>query len=281
MKLCFLCVRRVPPVPSPVLTEAYRILRGSGLEISSLIAEEVVLRPDVLRPDADLYVLKSHSELSLSVAGVLADQGVRMLNPYSACAAVQNKILAAQRLRRAGVPIPSAWITGELWRLDDVARRGPLIVKPYRGHRGAGIAVVREPHALASLPPPELPVLVQEWVPGPGQDLKVYVIGEEVFAVRKPFGPDSFTRAGLPCAVDSSVRAIALGCGAAFGLGLYGLDVIESEDGPVVVDLNYFPGYKGVAGAAARIAEYVLAFTGGEVELRLPALAELEPVAGS
>jgi glutathione synthase/RimK-type ligase-like ATP-grasp enzyme len=57
--------------------------------------------------------------------------------------------------------------------------------------------------------------------------------------------------------VTPQVREIALRCGEAMGLSLYGLDVIESPDGPVVVDVNYFPGYKGVPGAAAAIADHI------------------------
>jgi ribosomal protein S6--L-glutamate ligase len=100
-------------------------------------------------------------------------------------------------------------------------------------------------------------VIVQEHVPGTGEDLKVYVVGDQVFAVRKPFSELSFTVPGRPVPVTPEVRDIALRCGEAMGLGLYGLDIIESPDGPFVVDVNYFPGYKGVPGAAAAIAEYI------------------------
>jgi len=49
----------------------------------------------------------------------------------------------------------------------------------------------------------------------------------------------------------------ALAVGRALGLGQFGRDVIESDDGPVVVDVNYFPGYKGVPDAGAMIADYI------------------------
>jgi ribosomal protein S6--L-glutamate ligase len=54
------------------------------------------------------------------------------------------------------------------------------------------------------------------------------------------------------------VQEIALRCGRIFGLGLYGLDVIEGPTGPVVIDLNYFPSYKGMPDAAALLARYIL-----------------------
>jgi ribosomal protein S6--L-glutamate ligase len=137
-------------------------------------------------------------------------------------------------------------------------RRGSLIVKPYTGHRGAGVSVVDDLESLtAALAEVQGPMLVQEHIPGPGEDLKVYVVGEQVFAVRKPFSETSFAVPGRPVRVDAEVRELALRAGRALGLGLFGLDVIESPDGPVVVDANYFPGYKGVPDAGTLIGEYI------------------------
>jgi ribosomal protein S6--L-glutamate ligase len=257
MRLCFILARRVPPVPSPVLVEVFDILGRRGFEIESGIPEEMVVRPDRLQVEADLYLLKSHTELSLSLAGVLAAQGARLLNPYESCLAAQDKIVASRRLRAAGVPAPRTWVTGELERLEPVVAETPLVVKPYRGHRGVDVTLVHDAADLASLGRPSVPMLVQEYVEGPGEDLKVYVVGTQVFAVRKPFSPTSFTHPGRPCEVDGGLREVAHSCGRALGLGLYGLDVIEGPDGPVVVDVNTFPGYKGVPDVAPLIADYI------------------------
>ncbi len=272
MRLLFLVARRVPPVPSPILVEAAELLTGWGHEVEMVIAEEAVWRPDRLAVEADMVVLKSHTELSLSLAATLHARGVPMLNPYPQCAALQDKLVAAARLSAAGVPVPESWTTGDPVLLAEHIHsdQWPLIVKPHRGHRGAGVQIVQTPGELAALGPFEEPVIVQRHVPGPGQDLKVYVVGELVFAVRKAFGPDSFTRPGVPVPVDPEVEKISLRCGEAFGLGLYGLDVIESPDGPVVVDLNYFPGYKGVPGPAPHIAAYIDDHAHGRRTLALP-----------
>jgi ribosomal protein S6--L-glutamate ligase len=274
MRLYFLLVRRVPPVPSPVLEEVFDILSGRGFEVETGIAEEVVTRPERLRPEHDLYLLKSHTELSLSLAGVLHAQGARMLNPYECCTSTQNKIVAARRLRWAGVPTPRSWVTGDFDLLAEVIGDGPLIVKPYRGHRGAGIHVVEDREGLAALPRTDEPMLVQERLPGTGEDVKVYVVDQDVFAVRKRFSPDSFAVPGRPSAVSEELRQIALRCGEALGLGLYGLDVIESQRGPVVVDVNYFPGYKGVPEIAPLIAEYIEGYALGRYSLELPLVSD-------
>jgi ribosomal protein S6--L-glutamate ligase len=277
VRIFFLLARRVPPVPSPVLVEACALLQDRGFDIESAIVDELVLRPDRLVARHDLYVLKSHTELSLSVAGVLAGMGARLLNPYLSCLATQDKIVASRRLRAAGVPTPRTWITGDLSLLRRLVEEQPLVLKPHRGHRGVGIAVVRTSAELAAVPTPETPLLVQELIEGDGEDVKVYVVGDHVFAVRKPFSAMSFTQPGTPSAVSPELRDISIACGRALGLGLYGLDVIQSAVGPVVVDVNTFPGYKGVPGAAPLIADYIEAYAHERVGLVPPAVGPRLP----
>jgi ribosomal protein S6--L-glutamate ligase len=269
MKVRFLLVQRVPPVPSPVLVEVEQILRGRGHRVDGVIVEELVQRLDRVRVEADLYVVKSHTELTLSLAGALHARGARMLNPCLSCQTVQDKIQAFAELQAAGLPVPRSWVTGSLDRLTSVMGQHALVVKPHRGHRGAGVLIARDPAVLASMPPLQSPVIVQQFIVGPGQDLKVYVVGDQVFAVRKPFTPDSFTRPGRPVDVNSNLHDIALRVGAVLGLGLYGMDVIESDQGPVIVDVNYFPGYKGVPGIAIPIADYIDRYARGAIELSI------------
>jgi ribosomal protein S6--L-glutamate ligase len=198
MKLSFMVVRRVPPVPSPILVEAYDILRKRGYEIVESIAEEVLTACDALEVDADLYILKSHTELSLSLAGVLYTRGARLLNPYPSCAMTQNKIIVSRLLREAGVPAPRSWVTGDFSLLRELSATSSLIIKPYMGHRGAGILKVDSPEELDKHTAPDFPVIVQEFKPGSGEDLKVYVVGDQVFGVQKPFSETSFSVPGRP-----------------------------------------------------------------------------------
>jgi len=269
MHLHFVLVRRVPPVPSPVLAEVGERLTERGFVVTGDIPEEVLTRVDDCSTGDHLVLLKSHTELALSIAGVLHHEGVRMLNPYESCILTQDKLTSFRRLGTCGVPVPRTWVTSDLDLIPPLLEDGPLVVKPVRGHRGAGVVVIREPQDLKSVcrPADSVPLVVQDHIPGPGEDLKVYVVGDDVFAARKPFAPDSFTKPGRPVPVTEEVRSAALRCGEALGLGLYGLDVIESEAGPVVVDVNYFPGYKGVPGAPEKIASYIERYALGRMDL--------------
>ncbi len=261
---------RGTPEANVILVDTFEILRSRGVELQIGVANELVIDPSSLKAQDDLYVLKSHTQLWLSIAGILHGTNARMLNPYLSCVAVHNKIVAERRLRAARIPTPHAWVTGDLNLLRTTVSERPLFIKPYVGGRGAGVRLVRNPDELAALGVPEQPMLVQEYVPG--DELKVYVIGDEVFAIRKTPTDGSAERTLLP--VSDDVRRIALRCGRVFALGLYGLDVLLSPKGPVVIDLNYFPSYKGVPDAAIRLAEYILAYAAGDIPELVPSKSD-------
>jgi ribosomal protein S6--L-glutamate ligase len=279
VRIRFLLARR-PDGPSRIVNEVADLLRRRGLDVSSAIAEEIVQEPGRLAEEADLWLLKSYTPLSLSLAGALHRAGARVLNPWPACMAARDKIAAAQVLEAAGIPAPRSWVTGDLALVAPLARQMALVVKPYMGWRGEGVRVVRGEAELRALPRPQEPVLVQEFLPGPGVDLRCYVVGDRVFATRKPFSSTSFSVPGQEVAVSGEVRSIALRCGDAFGLGLYGLDLIETPDGPRVVDVNYFPGYKGIPDAPHAVASYVAAYAEGRAALPdAPGRAPVRPAA--
>lgn len=255
MKISFLLTRRVPDVPSPVLLEAFDLLRARGHEVDGWIPEDYLTGATTVEQDADVYLLKSHTEHALSVAGALHDAGSRVINDYHACLIAQDKVTAARRMRALGIPTPDTWLVADPALVGELVEGGPLILKPNRGHRGAGVVLVRSVSEL----PTELagPTIAQRFAPGPGEDLKVYVAGEKVWAVRKTFDTHSFTRAGRPVPVSAEVYDIAQRVRRGFGLELFGIDVIESPQGPQVIDVNYFPGYKGCEEPAPQIVEVI------------------------
>ena len=255
--------------------EAFETLADWGFQVEVGIAEEAVTRPDWLDVTHDLYILKSITELTLSLAAILHAQGARLINPYLSCALAQDKIVTSRLLGMAGIPQPNSWVTGKLELMGSLAERMPLVIKPYRGHRGNGVRLVKNPEELATVPPPKSPVLIQQFVEGGGQDLKVYVVGEEVFGVLKDspqlgIMPQSErpSSSGRAYQVSPEVGELARHCGRVLGLGLYGLDILETAQGPVVVDVNAFPSYRGVPNAGTLIAEFIASYARGEIELK-------------
>ncbi len=257
MKFHFILARRTPDVPSRIILDVREVLRRRGHVVESSIPEETLTGLAEVSSPADLYLLKSYTELSLSLAGAIAARGDHLINPYDGCASSRNKIVCYQVLHKAKIPVPRAWVTADLSRLKGLLEQFPLILKPHMGWRGEGVTLVRRKQDLAGLPVPTSPLLIQEYIENAGEDLRIYVAGERVFGIRKRFSTQSFAIDGEPVAVTPEIRDIALRCGQAFGLRLYGLDIIEGVDGPRVVDVNYFPGYKGVPGAAYAVADCI------------------------
>jgi ribosomal protein S6--L-glutamate ligase len=259
--------RRAHGTPTPLLRDVIAMLGERGIEVDWAVVEETAMAAGELELDYDVYLLKSYTDLGLSLAGVLHERGARLLNPYPPCAVLRDKVATAWRLRAAGLPVPRTWSTGDPGLLAAQLLDGALIFKPARGMHGAGIRLVRdrpemddfreEVEARSSF---REPLLAQEFVRGSGEDLKLYVSGTDVFATRKPFSESSFREDGRPCEVSPEIRELAQRCGRAFGLTLYGLDLIEGPDGPVIVDVNYFPGYRGVPDAAALVAGQIERF---------------------
>jgi ribosomal protein S6--L-glutamate ligase len=248
----FLMERGSPPRLNPIMAEAFERLEARDIQVSVRFPEHEMLRLERFRPEADVYVLKSDTELSLSLALGYERLGARVLNRASASLRAKDKIVAAATLERAGLPAPHSLAAAEPAQL--AGHLGPLILKPQRGYHGAGVAVATRPDDLPARDAYPEVVFAQEYLPNARLDLKVFVIGDEVFGVRKAFAGDSFLRAGQPTPLTPEIEDIARRCGQAFGLELYGLDVAEDPDrGPQIIDVNAFPGYRGVPGAARKI----------------------------
>ena len=70
--------------------------------------------------------------------------------------------------------------------------------------------------------------------------------------------PAPADRAGTPFTPGPALRDLARRAAAALGLVVGGVDVLMTPAGPVVVDVNAFPGFKGVPGAARCLADFLL-----------------------
>jgi ribosomal protein S6--L-glutamate ligase len=254
MKIHFLLDERVHSQPNPAFVSAMALLADRGYTVSRDIPEATLLSPERLCVRHELYVLKSCSELALSVAAVLHDRGARFLNPYPACALAQNRITSVSRLAAAGLPVPRSWISADFAMLCDLAAERPVVVKPARGACGAVQVVAYSPDDLAAIPLRDQPVLVQEYIEPLGPDLRLQVVGDEVFALHVPAAGAA---PGPLLPVSAQMRELALRCGKAFGLTVYGIDLVAGPAGPVVVDVDHAPCLRGVPGGAALLAAHI------------------------
>jgi ribosomal protein S6--L-glutamate ligase len=260
MKIGIITKREKATKSGSVMQEAVGLLEARGIACEKIYPEDGCVDVAAIRNDCDLYLLKSGTEAALALAGVLDAMGARILNPYATVVAMRDKIISTRLLLAAGVPLPGTWFATKPGHLADLLAAGPIVVKPFwAASQGRGVQVIREAAELANVENTEGVIFAQRYHQPDGRDHKLYVIGEQVFGVRRVWPPKTLEdKLGEPFDVDGEMKEIALRCGQAFGVGLYGVDVITSSEKPFVVDINTFPGFKGVPGAAALLAEFIL-----------------------
>jgi ribosomal protein S6--L-glutamate ligase len=211
-------------------------------------------------PALDLLVVRGRSQAIFDLLERAEAQGIRTLNRRSAIAAVVDKSSMAHTLAAAGVPTPRTRV-GSFAAVarDTCADDFPLVVKPVFGDNARGVQVVASHDELCALRWEEPSVIAQSLIPSDGYDLKLYVAGEEVRAVKKPSPLAKGLRAGAhPVPLTPALSALALRCGVIFGLDLYGVDCIETPEGPVVIEVNDFPNYSALEVMDFGIARFVL-----------------------
>jgi ribosomal protein S6--L-glutamate ligase len=225
----------------------------------------------------DVVVARTRNPFGLALLRSARRPGVTLLTPWEAIASVRNKPRAAQVLAAHHISAPHTFLADGVAGLKEIpAGFFPLILKPHLGDNALGIAVVRSVLELDDVSWDDAMVLAQRFVDTGGMDTKVYAAGECVWAVRRPSPlpawPSGEDRNGCgdssssvhPIEVTPALRRLARACGEAFGLVLFGVDVLESTEGPLVVDVNDFPNYTGVNEAPEEIAELVLRHLRGE-----------------
>jgi RimK family alpha-L-glutamate ligase len=181
----------------------------------------------------------------------LASSGVRLLNPPSCLVAAHDKLLTARVLRLSGVPHPHSWLIAE--GMPSAAPELPLVLKPRFGSWGRDVTLCRTQAELdAELDRlrfrgwfREHGVLAQELVPPLGWDLRLIVAGGTIVgAARRHAAPGEWrtnvSLGGYSEATEPSELAcsLALAAAAAIGGDLVGVDLLPTEKGFLVSELN-------------------------------------------
>jgi ribosomal protein S6--L-glutamate ligase len=209
----------------------------------------------------DLVVARGRSQSLLLKLKWAEYLGARTINRCASIDAVRDKAEMTVALAAAALPIPATF-AGRLEQLTKAVPEGhyPVILKPLYGDNGRGLHIINHPKDWADVDWAEPSALVQRYLPSDGYDLKLYGIGEEVWAVRKPSPLTQQALRGqnaelIP--VTHDMHAIGCRCRELFGLDLYGVDFVETPEGLVVIEVNDFPNYSAVPDADERLADFV------------------------
>lgn len=243
------------PGRNPLLAPLGDELARRGVELAVWDPTGAVLLPPEA-PAADLYLLKADDPVALAAAACLHDEGAQCLNSYPSTAAAHDKPRTLARLARQGIAVPETVVVGDRAALEDALAGGPRFVKPVRGAHGLGAQKLGPGDAGRAGPGPWL---VQAVVgDGSSEVLKVYGVDGRAAVRRMRFEAGVVDgRRDLVRSPDPQVLETAPVAAAAAGLVCYGADFVVGEDGPVLVDLNPFPGYRTVPEAPVWLADAI------------------------
>jgi ribosomal protein S6--L-glutamate ligase len=187
--------------------------------------------------------------------------GVYPLNESVAIGRSRDKLRSLQLLARDGIGLPVTGFANSAKFADDVikvAGGAPVIIKLLEGTQGIGV-VLGETHnsaksVIEAFGGAKINILVQEFIKeAGGMDIRCLVVGDKVVAAMKRQGAEGDFRSNLhrggsadTIRITPEERSTAVRSAKAMGLNACGVDLLRSNHGSVVMEVNSSPGLEGV-----------------------------------
>ena len=193
--------------------------------------------------------------------------GTYCLNGAEGIASSRDKLYAHQLLARARIGMPTTAFAAspkDTSNLIGLVGTAPLIVKLLESTQGKGVVLAETKKAAESVIDAfrglKASFLVQDFVKeAAGEDVRCLVIGGRVVAAMKRSGADGDFRSNLHRGGSAKVvritkqeRDVAVRAARTFGLGIAGVDLLRSSDGPKVLEVNSSPGLEGIETATGK-----------------------------
>jgi ribosomal protein S6--L-glutamate ligase len=189
------------------------------------------------------------------------------LNESVAVTRSRDKLRSAQLLARKGIGMP---VTGFAHNPDDiedlleVAGGAPVVIKLLEGTQGIGVVLGETKKAAESVIQAfmglKANIMIQEFIKeAGGADIRCFVVGGKVVAAMKRQGPEGEFRSNLHRGGSASLvrltpgeRSTAVRAAKIMGLEVCGVDLLRSNHGPVVMEVNSSPGLEGIESASGK-----------------------------
>ena len=193
--------------------------------------------------------------------------GTYCVNGSAGLTASRDKLHAHQIMARAKIGMPNTAFAAspqDTSNLIGLVGTAPLIVKLLESTQGKGVVLAETKKAAESVIDAfrglKANFLVQDFVKeAAGEDIRCLVIGGKVVASMKRTGADGDFRSNLHRGGSAKVvriskeeRETAVRAARAFGLGKAGVDLLRSESGPKVLEVNSSPGFEGIETATGK-----------------------------
>ncbi|WP_069790470.1 30S ribosomal protein S6--L-glutamate ligase [Cyanobacterium sp. IPPAS B-1200] len=220
----------------------------------------------------------------LSVVRQFEVMGVFSANESQAISRSRDKLRCVQILAREGIGLPVtgfAHDTEDIDGLIETVGGAPLVIKLLEGTQGIGVVLAETNQAAKSVIQAfrglNANILVQEFIKeAKGADIRCFVVGNKVVAAMKRQGPEGDFRSNLhrggkaeKIKLTPEERSTAIRSAKAMGLRVAGVDLLRSNHGPVVMEVNSSPGLEGIEKATGvDVADKIIDFIEKNVDIK-------------
>jgi ribosomal protein S6--L-glutamate ligase len=188
-------------------------------------------------------------------------QGVWTMSSSIAIVRARDKLRSMQLLAKAGVQVPKTVFSRNSTDIDDLIDKlggTPVIIKLASGTHGNGVVLAESKKAAKSVlqalyltNEDGTNILIQEFIKeSAGTDIRAFVVGSRVVASMKRQSLDDDFRSNLHKGGEGTVvkltdeeRKVAVRAAKAMGLSVAGVDIMRSDHGPLVLEVNASPGF--------------------------------------
>ena len=183
------------------------------------------------------------------------------VNDSQAIAESRDKLRCMQVLIQAGINVPPSVLGRSprgLRAAVDAVGGMPVVLKLLQGTQGVGVMLVHTPISLGSVVETlrglEKDVIIQRFIAeGAGRDFRAFVIGDRVIAAMMRTAPPGDFRSNIHRGGEGTLVKLlpayeraALKAARVLGLEIAGVDIMESKQGPLVLEVNSSPGFEGI-----------------------------------
>ncbi|MCB1554784.1 MAG: 30S ribosomal protein S6--L-glutamate ligase [Xanthomonadales bacterium] len=241
-------------------------------------------RPEVLYNDRKLTgfdaviprIGASITFYGLAVLRQFEMMGVYPLNESVGIGRSRDKLRSMQLLARDGIGLPVTAFAHDPKQTAEVLKvvgGAPVVIKLLEGTQGIGVVLADTPRSAVSVVEAfrgaNVNILVQEFIKeAGGTDIRALVVGGKVVAAMQRQGAEGDFRSNLhrggsakSMKITAEERSTAVRAAKAMGLNVCGVDMLRSNHGPVVMEVNSSPGLEGVEKATGiDVAGQIIAF---------------------
>ena len=198
------------------------------------------------------------------------------VNPSNAIANSRDKLRSLQILAEAGMNMPITGFASHTKDIEGVIESVgsiPLIMKLLQGTQGQGIVLAETRKAAESVMSAfrqlDADIMVQEFIKeSAGTDIRAFVVGNQVVASMKRIAPDGEFRSNVHrggttenISLTDEEKKMAVNASEILGLSIAGVDLMRSNRGPLVLEVNSSPGLQGIEACSnIDVARIIISF---------------------